>query len=121
MPDKIPGKKLKEKKIYEVTKGKKISRVALLTGCVQRVISPEINESTIRLLNRHNIEVVVMPDIYCCGSLNHHLGKQKLAHESFKNNINRVWVHTCSLDHKNALKNYISRGMKIFKTEILNI
>ena len=39
---------------------------------------------------------------------------------SFKKNINRVWVHTCSLDHKNALKNYISRGMKIFKTEILN-
>ena len=40
---------------------------------------------------------------------------------SFKKNINRVWVHTCSLDHKNALNNYISRGMKIFKTEILNI
>ena len=81
-------KKLKEKKVYEVEKGKKVSRVALLTGCVQRVISPEINESTIRLLNRHNVEVVVMPDINCCGSLNHHLGKQKLAHESFKNNIN---------------------------------
>ena len=29
----------------------------------------------------------------------------------------RVWVHTCSLDHKNALKNYIARGMKIFKKE----
>ena len=41
--------------------------------------------------------------------------------KSFENNINRVWVHTCSLDHKNALSNYISRGMKIFKTEILNI
>ena len=41
--------------------------------------------------------------------------------KSFQNNINRVWVHTCSLDHKNALNNYISRGMKIFKTEILNI
>ena len=40
---------------------------------------------------------------------------------SFNKNINRVWVHTCSLDHKNALNNYISRGMKIFKTEILNI
>ena len=79
---------MKEKKLYEVTGGKKISRVALLTGCVQRVISPEINESTIRLLNRHNVEVVVMPDIYCCGSLNHHLGKQKLAHVSFKKNIN---------------------------------
>ena len=41
--------------------------------------------------------------------------------KSFQNNVNRVWVHTCSLDHKNALKNYISRGMKIFKTETLNI
>jgi len=41
--------------------------------------------------------------------------------KSFKNKVNRVWVHTCSLDHKNALSNYISRGMKIFKTEILNI
>ena len=41
--------------------------------------------------------------------------------ESFKKNINRVWVHTCSLDHKNALKNYTTRGMRIFKTEIINI
>ncbi len=41
--------------------------------------------------------------------------------ESFRANINRVWVHTCTLDHKNALKNYVSRGMKIFKTEIINI
>ena len=41
--------------------------------------------------------------------------------ESFKNKINRVWVHTCTLDHRNALKNYITRGMKIFKTETINI
>ena len=41
--------------------------------------------------------------------------------ESFKNKINRVWVHTCTLDHKNALKNYMTRGMKIFKTETLDI
>ena len=40
---------------------------------------------------------------------------------SFKNIISRVWVHTCTLDHKNALKNYLTRGMKIFKTEIINI
>ena len=33
----------------------------------------------------------------------------------------RVWVHTCSLDHKNALANYISRGMKIFKSESILI
>ena len=40
--------------------------------------------------------------------------------KSFADNINRVWLHTCSLDHRNALNNYISRGMKIFKTEIVN-
>ena len=37
--------------------------------------------------------------------------------KSFLNKPNRVWVHTCSLDHKNALSNYLSRGMKIFKRE----
>ena len=39
--------------------------------------------------------------------------------KSFENKIDRVWLHTCSLDHKNALNNYISRGMEIFKTEIV--
>ena len=41
--------------------------------------------------------------------------------KSFKENIDRVWLHTCSLDHKNALNNYIARGMKIFKTETIKI
>ena len=41
--------------------------------------------------------------------------------KSFDDNINRVWVHTCTLDHKNALSNYIARGMKIFKTETIVI
>ena len=41
--------------------------------------------------------------------------------KSFKENIVRVWLHTCSLDHKNALNNYIARGMKIFKTETVII
>ena len=40
---------------------------------------------------------------------------------SFLENPNRVWVHTCSLDHKNALHNYIDRGMKIFKKETISI
>ena len=39
--------------------------------------------------------------------------------KSFLLNSKRVWVHTCSLDHKNALKNYLSRGMTVFKSEIL--
>ena len=41
--------------------------------------------------------------------------------KSFNGEIDRVWVHTCSLDHKNALNNYIARGMKIFKTETVKI
>tara|TARA_Y100000766_G_scaffold272984_1_gene273415 strand:- start:490 stop:993 length:504 start_codon:yes stop_codon:yes gene_type:complete len=41
--------------------------------------------------------------------------------KSFNENINRVWLHTCSLDHENALKNYLARGMKIFKSEIFKI
>jgi ribosomal protein S18 acetylase RimI-like enzyme len=41
--------------------------------------------------------------------------------KSFNRGIDRVWVHTCSLDHKNALNNYIARGMKIFKTETVTI
>ncbi len=39
----------------------------------------------------------------------------------FEKNINRVWVHTCSLDHDNALNNYLSRGMKIYKRETVFI
>ena len=38
-----------------------------------------------------------------------------------KKNIKRVWVHTCTLDHKNALKNYLARGMKVYKTETIKI
>jgi len=48
------------------------------------------------------------------------LGSLLLMHSinmAFQKNICRMWVHTCSLDHKNALKNYMSKGFKIFKEE----
>ena len=91
MPGKFPKKTLPKKQIYPARNKKKtVARVALLTGCVQKVISPQINEATIRLLNRHDIEVVVLKGIECCGSLNHHLGKNDLANKTFKNNIS-IW------------------------------
>ena len=90
MPSKIKKSSLKDKKIYRSTTGKTVSRVALLTGCVQRVLSPEINDSTIKILNRHSVEVVVLPEIDCCGSLSHHMGKEKDAHKYFMKNIN-LW------------------------------
>ena len=45
----------------------------------------------------------------------------KAIKNSFENKIKRVWLHTCSLDHKNALNNYIARGMKVFKTETVSV
>ena len=60
------------------------------------------------------------------GILEEYFGKKfggYLLSEAIKNSFilgsRRVWVHTCSLDHENALKNYLARGMKIFKTETL--
>ena len=91
MPGKFPKKTLPRMQIYPARNKKKpVARVALLTGCVQKVISPQINEATIRLLNRHDIEVVVLKGIECCGSLNHHLGKNDLANKTFKKNIS-IW------------------------------
>ena len=55
---------------------------------------------------------------------NQNLGSQLLTiaiKNSFVLNPKRVWVHTCSLDHENALKNYLARGMKIFKRETISI
>ena len=41
--------------------------------------------------------------------------------KSFEKQIKRVWLHTCTLDHPNALKNYIARGMTVYKRENINI
>ena len=48
-------------------------RVALLAGCAQRAINPDINAATIALLNRFGVEVVVKKKAYCCGALSHHI------------------------------------------------
>ncbi len=48
-----------------------------MTGCAQKVLSPQINEATIRLLTRHGCEVVIAEGSGCCGALNHHLGQDE--------------------------------------------
>ena len=67
--------------------GERRMRVALLAGCAQRVLAPQINEATIRLLTRHGCEVVVAPGSGCCGSLNHHLGQEAAALDFARANI----------------------------------
>ncbi len=99
MPNSFPVSRQENKEIYSPV-GKIYARVALLTGCVQRVISPQINDATIDILNRHGVEVIVPKKVDCCGSLNHHLGKEELAHKSFINNINSwfKWYEEKNLD-----------------------
>ncbi len=74
------------------------------------------------LLNQSNKEA----EIAYFGILEEYFGKKlgsyllsEAIKESFRMKSLRVWAHTCSLDHKNALGNYMSRGMKIFKSETL--
>ncbi|HEX4508144.1 MAG TPA: glycolate oxidase subunit GlcF [Alphaproteobacteria bacterium] len=71
--------------------GPRRGRVALLTGCAQKVIAPSINEATIRLLNRHGVEVVVPPAAGCCGAIVHHMGKATQARALALETI-RAWT-----------------------------
>ena len=67
--------------------GERRARVALLAGCAQQVLAPQINEATIRLLTRLGVEVVVPPGAGCCGSLTHHMGRHADAMASARANI----------------------------------
>ena len=71
--------------------GVKKKRVALLAGCAQRVLDPEINAATIRLLTRHGCEVVIASGAECCGSLVHHMGLEDRAHAQAKRTIDAWW------------------------------
>ncbi|GAB4373989.1 MAG: glycolate oxidase subunit GlcF [Kiloniellaceae bacterium] len=67
--------------------GPRRARVALMTGCAQKVLAPEINEATVRLLTRHGVEVVVARGAGCCGALVHHMGKEEPALDSARANV----------------------------------
>ncbi len=71
-------------------RGKKIRRVALLSGCAQTALNTDINEATIRLLTRHGVEVVIAKGMGCCGAVTHHMGKTSASHKSAAKNI-RAW------------------------------
>ncbi len=66
-------------------------RVALLSGCVQSVLNPSINEATIRLLNRNGIEVVLAEGEGCCGALVHHMGRKNEALSFARANV-EAWT-----------------------------
>jgi glycolate oxidase iron-sulfur subunit len=86
-PSSIPPKSQKDSPQVFQSEGKCIRRVALMTGCAQQVLRPEINEATVRLLTRHGCEVVVAKGAGCCGALVHHMGRSTEAEKQAKANI----------------------------------
>ena len=83
-----------------------------LIGFFELLYNPDLNETEISYF----------------GLLEEYIGKgiggyalSEAIKKSFEKNIKRVWLHTCTLDHPNALKNYIARGMKVFRKENINI
>jgi glycolate oxidase iron-sulfur subunit len=68
-------------------KGTKRARVALLTGCAQSVLDPDINTATIEVLTHNGVEVVIPPRQGCCGALNWHVGNQAQAQKFARNNL----------------------------------
>ena len=71
--------------------GTRRGRVALLQGCAQQVLGPNINQAAIRLLTRLGIEVTLVADEQCCGSLTHHMGRDDDALHRARANID-VWT-----------------------------
>jgi glycolate oxidase iron-sulfur subunit len=86
-PVRIPPPSLVDRPQVFPAEGPRRARVALMTGCAQPVLAPEINEATVRLLNRHGVEVVVAEGAGCCGALTHHMGKEKPALASARANV----------------------------------
>ncbi len=90
-PARIPQRSPDEGKRVFPAEGARRGRVALLTGCAQAVLSPAINEATIRLLNRQGIEVVLAKGEGCCGALVHHMGKEEPALAAARANVD-AWT-----------------------------
>lgn len=71
--------------------GERRARVALLSGCGNEALAPSITQATIRLLNRHGVEVVIPKGEGCCGSLVHHMGREQEALAQARANVD-VWT-----------------------------
>ena len=83
-----------------------------LIGFFELLYNPDLNETEISYF----------------GLLEEYIGKgiggyalSEAIKKAFEKNIKRVWLHTCTLDHPNALKNYLARGMRVFRKENINI
>ena len=86
-----------------------------LAGYFELIIHDDLKEKEIEIAYFGLLEE------YHNKKLGGYLLSEAIKKSFLKEKINRVWVHTCTFDHKNALKNYLARGMKIFKKETVKI
>jgi glycolate oxidase iron-sulfur subunit len=86
-PASVPSPSDVERPRIHPAEGTRRGRVGILMGCAQQVLSPSINEATIRLLTRMGIEVVVTKGQGCCGALDHHMGHHDAAMRLARRNI----------------------------------
>ena len=86
-PPRLPARSPGDRPQVFAAEGTRRRRVALLTGCAQRVLNTDINDATIRLLRRHGCEVVVPKGVGCCGALTHHMGRASESHAMAAANI----------------------------------
>ena len=68
-------------------RGERRARVALLTGCAQQVLDPDINTATIEVLARNGVEVIIPPAQGCCGGLAWHTGDWSAAQAFARRNL----------------------------------
>ena len=86
-PKRLPGRRADLRPGRFPARGRRRARVALLAGCAQRVLAPEINRATVRLLTRHGCEVVLSGGVGCCGALTHHMGRRDDALRAARRNV----------------------------------
>jgi glycolate oxidase iron-sulfur subunit len=84
-PTRAPGP-FTERGVHPAS-GPRRARVALLSGCANEALAPSITQATVRLLNRHGVEVVIPEGEGCCGSLVHHMGRASAALAQARANI----------------------------------
>ncbi|MDQ0319291.1 glycolate oxidase iron-sulfur subunit [Pararhizobium capsulatum DSM 1112] len=90
-PSKVAAASPADRPGVRTVEGTRRGRVAILSGCAQPVLRPEINEATLRLLARLGIEVVVPEDAGCCGALVHHMGREEQALDAARRMVD-AWL-----------------------------
>jgi glycolate oxidase iron-sulfur subunit len=95
------------------------ARVALLAGCVQPVLEPDINAATIEVLTRNGVEVVIPPEQVCCGGLAWHTGDLPAARrfarqniESFPDDVDAILTNAAGCGSTMHEYHLIMRGTK---------